>query len=128
MSGLAELRNDLRNEVRYGLRFLVRESTVGERRIRSLLANERLPPDELRPITDQLLFDTLKAATRQIPRYRSIKVDFNVANAREVLAERFPIDRSRGTARRRRRVLPESRRHVSMDCRSAARAARRALR
>lgn len=91
MSGLAELRNDLRNEVRYGLRFLVRESTVGERRIRSLLANERLPPHELRPITDQLLFDTLKAATRQIPRYRSIKVDFNVANVREVLAERFPI-------------------------------------
>jgi len=91
MSGLAELRNDLRNEVRYGLRFLVRESTVGERRIRSLLANERLAPEELRPITDQLLFDTLKAATRQIPRYRSIRVDFTAANAREVLAERFPI-------------------------------------
>jgi phenylacetate-CoA ligase len=91
MSGLAELRNDLRNEVRYGLRFLVRESTVGERRVRSLLANERLPPEELRPITDRLLFDTLKAATRQIPRYRSIKVDFTVDNVREVLAERFPI-------------------------------------
>src|ERR1044071_5122578 len=91
MSGFAELRNDLRNELRYGLRFLVRESTVGERRIRSLLANERLPPEELRPITDQLLFDTLKAATRQIPRYRSIKVDFTAANVREVLAERFPV-------------------------------------
>jgi phenylacetate-coenzyme A ligase PaaK-like adenylate-forming protein len=91
MSGLAELRNDLRNEVRYGLRFLVRESTVGERRVSSLLANERLPPEELRPITDRLLFDTLKAATRQIPRFRSIKVDFNAANARDVLAERFPV-------------------------------------
>ena len=91
MSGLAELRNDLRNEMRYGLRFLVRESAVGERRIRSLLANERLPPEELRPITDQLLFDTLKAATRQIPRYRPIRVNFNVGNVRQVLAERFPI-------------------------------------
>lgn len=91
MSGLAELRNDLRNEVRYGLRFLVRESTVGERRVGSLLANERLPPEELSSITDRLLFDTLKAATRQIPRFRSIKVDFNAANAREVLTERFPV-------------------------------------
>lgn len=91
MSGLAELRNDLRNELRYGLRFLVRDSAVGERRVRSLLANERLPPDELRAISEQLLFDTLKAAIRQIPRYRSMKVDFNAAHAREVLAERFPI-------------------------------------
>jgi phenylacetate-CoA ligase len=91
MSALAELRNGLRNEVRYGLRFLVRESTVGERRIRTLLENERLPPEALRARADRLLFDTLKAATRQIPRYRSIRVDFNAANAREVLAERFPI-------------------------------------
>ncbi|MEJ0037129.1 MAG: hypothetical protein WDO68_13795 [Gammaproteobacteria bacterium] len=91
MSGLAELRNDLSNEVRYGLRFLVRESTVGERRVRSLLANERLPAEELRAVTDQLLFDTLKAAIRQIPRYRSVKVDFDAASAREALAARFPI-------------------------------------
>src|SRR5512139_3977039 len=91
MGGLAGLRNDLRNELRYGVRFLVRDSAVGERRVRSLLANERLPPDELRAITDRLLFDTLTAAIRQIPRYRSIKSDFNAANVREVLAERFPI-------------------------------------
>jgi phenylacetate-CoA ligase len=91
MSGLAELRNDFRNEVRYGLRYLVRDSAVGERRVRSLLANERLPAEALRAVTDRLLFDTLKAATRQIPRYRSIKVDFSPANAREVLAERFAI-------------------------------------
>lgn len=91
MSGLADLRNDLRNELRYGLRYLVRDSAVGERRVRALLANERLAPDELRAITDRLLFETLKAAVRQIPRYQSIKIDFQATNAREVLAERFPI-------------------------------------
>ena len=91
MSGLAELRNDLRNEVRYGLRFLVRESTVGERRIRTLLENERLSPEALRARTDRLLFDTLTAAIRRIPRYQSIKLDFNVGNVRDVLADRFPI-------------------------------------
>ena len=91
MSGLAELRSDLKNEMRYGLRFLVRESTVGERRVSALQSNERLSPEALRARTDRLLFDTLTAAIRQIPRYRSIKPDFTVANVREVLTERFPI-------------------------------------
>jgi phenylacetate-CoA ligase len=91
MSGFAELLNNLGNEARYGLRYLVRGTTLAERRIRSLLVTERLSPEELRAVTDRLLFDTLKAATRQIPRYRSMKVDFNVGNVREVLAERFPL-------------------------------------
>jgi len=91
MSALSQLRNDLRNEVRYGLRYLVRDSAANERRIRSLLANERLPSQELRAVTDRLLFDTLKAATRQIPRFRHIKVDFTPASARDVLVERFAI-------------------------------------
>jgi phenylacetate-CoA ligase len=64
---------------------------VGERRIRTLLENERLPAEDLRPRTDRLLFDTLTAAIRRIPRYQSIPLDFSAANAREVLAERFPI-------------------------------------
>ena len=84
------LSNSLINELRYGLRFLVRDA-AGERRVRWLLDNERSSPEELRARTDRLLFDTLKAAIRRIPRYRSIKLDFNAANAREVLAERFPI-------------------------------------
>jgi phenylacetate-CoA ligase len=91
MGGLAELRNGLRNEVRYGFRFLVRESAVGQGRIRSLLGNERLPVEELRAVTDRLLFDTLKAAIKQIPRYRSLPLDFSAANVHEVLTERFPI-------------------------------------
>ena len=91
MSGLSELRNDLRNEVRYGLRYLVRDGSAHERRVRSLLANERLSPEELRVVTDRLLFDTLKAATRRIPRFRSIRLDFTAAHAREVLAERFGV-------------------------------------
>ena len=109
MAGLAELRNDLRNEVRYGLRYLVRESAVGEPRIRALLANERLSPEELRARTDRMLFDTLKAATRQIPRYRSIRVDFNVSNVREALVERFPILHRTDLLERPAENYPESR-------------------
>jgi phenylacetate-CoA ligase len=86
---------NLRNELRYGTRFLARDNLLFERRIRALLAQERLPPEELRSITDRLLVETLKAAVRRIPRYRSVKTDINTRNVREVLAEHFPIiDRS----------------------------------
>jgi phenylacetate-CoA ligase len=110
MSGLADLRNDVRNEVRYSLRYLIRESTVGERRIRALLANERLPPEELRKHADRLLFETLKAATRQIPRYHSVRVDFNVTNVREALVDRFPIIDRSDLLGSRAQYYPKSRR------------------
>jgi phenylacetate-CoA ligase len=84
-------RDKLRNELHYGLRFLVRDNLLCERRIQALVARERLPERELRSVTDRLLMDTLKAAVRRIPRYRSVKVDFNEASVREALVERFPI-------------------------------------
>jgi phenylacetate-coenzyme A ligase PaaK-like adenylate-forming protein len=84
----------VRNELRYGARFLVRD-LFAERRIRTLLRHERLPEGELRAIADRLLLETLRAAVRRIPRYRYVKLDFDAATAREALSERFPIvDRS----------------------------------
>src|SRR5262249_9692806 len=90
-------------------RYLVRESAVGEPRIRELMANERLPPDELRARTDRLLFDTLKAATRQIPRYRSVRVDFDEKNVREAVVDRFPILHRTDLLERPAENYPESR-------------------
>lgn len=81
----------LRNELKYGLRFLVRDTLSYERRIQTLLAQERLPKERLDAVTNGLLMDTLKAAVRRIPRYRSLEADFNVASVREALVEHFPI-------------------------------------
>jgi phenylacetate-CoA ligase len=81
----------VRHELHYGLRFLLRDKLFGESRIRTLLGHERLPESELRSICDRLLLQTLTAAVRRIPRYRSIKLDFDAAGAREALTERFPI-------------------------------------
>jgi phenylacetate-CoA ligase len=81
----------LRKELHYGLRFLARDNHFCERRIQELLAHERLPPDELRSIANQLLLETLKAAVRRIPRYHSLKIDFDAASVRDALIERFPI-------------------------------------
>jgi phenylacetate-CoA ligase len=80
----------MHNELKYGLRYLVRDTLHSERRIQTLLAHERLPREDLDAVTDELLMDTLRAAVRHIPRYRDIPVDFATDSAREGLA-RFPI-------------------------------------
>ena len=81
----------LRNEVKYGFRYLVRDTLQSERRVQKLLSHERLPQDQLDVVTNGLLMETLRAAVGRIPRYRAIKMDFDARNVREALAERFPI-------------------------------------
>jgi phenylacetate-CoA ligase len=81
----------MRNEVKYGLRFLVRDTLSSERRVQALLAHERLPREQLEAVTDRLLTGTLRAATRHIPRYHGVKTPIDAGNAREVLVTQFPI-------------------------------------
>jgi phenylacetate-CoA ligase len=86
------LRSVVRNEVKYGLRYLVRDTLQSERRVQMLLAQERLPQERRDAITSQLLLETVRTAVRRIPRYRGIKVaDLHAGNVREILAERFPV-------------------------------------
>lgn len=85
------IRSVLRNEVKYALRFLVRDTLQSERRIQTLLAHERLPRERLDAVTNQLLADTVRAAVRRIPRYSATKTGFDATKVREVLAEHFPV-------------------------------------
>ncbi len=87
----ASLRSVLRNEVKYGLRYLVRDTLQSERRIQTLLAHERWPRDRLDAEVDRLLTTTLQAAIRRIPRYRGLKVHFRTGDVRQVLRDYFPI-------------------------------------
>ena len=87
----ASTRDCMRNEVKYGLRFLVRDTLNSERRIQTLLSHERLSYERLNAVTDRLLTESVQAAIQHIPRYRGVKIDFGAGNAREWLAERFPI-------------------------------------
>src|SRR6185312_11489981 len=80
-----------KNELKYGLRYLVRDTLQSERRVQTLLAQERLPQERLDAVTNQLLVDTLLAAIRRIPRYRNVKADFDASNVRQALVERFPV-------------------------------------
>jgi phenylacetate-CoA ligase len=81
----------MRNEVKYGLRFLVRDTFNSERRVQALLAHERLPRERLDAVTDQLLTETLRAAVRRIPRYRGVGTNFDASNVRHALVAQFPI-------------------------------------
>jgi phenylacetate-CoA ligase len=81
----------LRNEVKYGLRYLVRDTLQSERRVQTLLAHERWPRERLDDHADRLLADTLRAAIKRIPRYRSLDANFSEKDVRQVLLERFPV-------------------------------------
>jgi phenylacetate-CoA ligase len=85
------VRSVLRNEAKYGLRYLVRDTLQSERRIQTLLAQERLPRDRLDAVTNRMLTDTLRAAIRRIPRYRHVKPDFDARDVRQALVDRFPV-------------------------------------
>jgi phenylacetate-CoA ligase len=86
------LRTALRNEVKYGLRYLVRDTLRSERRVQTLLAQERLPQERREAITSQLLLETVRTAIRRIPGYGRVKeADLHRGNVRDVLVERFPI-------------------------------------
>jgi phenylacetate-coenzyme A ligase PaaK-like adenylate-forming protein len=81
----------MRNELKYGLRFLVRDTLNSERRVQTLLSRERLSRERLDAITDRLLTQSLQAAVRRIPRYRQLGEKLRSGNIRAVLAEHFPI-------------------------------------
>jgi phenylacetate-CoA ligase len=82
----------LRHEVKYALRYLMRDTLQSERRVQTLLAQECLPRERREAITSQLLMETVRAAIRRIPGYRGIKeADLHPGNVRDVLVERFPV-------------------------------------
>ena len=81
----------MRNEFKYGLRYLVRDTLNSDRRVQTLLSHERLPRERLDAITDRLLTESLQAAVRRIPRYRGLGERLRAGKIREVLAEHFPI-------------------------------------
>ena len=99
----------MRNEVKYGLRFLVRDTLNSERRVQALLAHERLPRERLEAVTDRLLTDTLRAATRRIPRYHGIKTTPDAGNVRQALVTQFPIIEKRDLTERPAEHYPHGR-------------------
>lgn len=81
----------MRNELKYGLRYLVRDTLNSDRRVQTLLSHERLPRERLDAVTDRLLTESLLAAVRRIPRYRDLGEKLRAGRVRDILAEYFPV-------------------------------------
>ena len=73
----------MHNELKYGLRFLVRDTLNSERRVQTLLSHERLSRERLDAITDRLLTETLQAAVRRVPRYRDLGEKLRTGRVRD---------------------------------------------
>lgn len=81
----------LQKESYYATRGLLRDNPLCLVRVQQLLRNERRSPKELQQKARERLYRTLIAATRRIPFYKDIKIDFSPAEAEQALRERFPI-------------------------------------
>ncbi|HEU4374069.1 MAG TPA: hypothetical protein VFS02_11290, partial [Telluria sp.] len=82
--------SQLRNELLFGTRALLRDNPLSRLRLRALRRNESLTREQLDRLQDKLLHRTLRAAIARLPFYAHIARDFPVSEAREVLRT-FPI-------------------------------------
>lgn len=83
--------SQLRNELWFGARALLRDNPFSQARLRDLQRNESLTREQLDRLQDALLHRTLRTAIARLPFYAHIARDFPVSAAREVLRSAFPI-------------------------------------
>jgi phenylacetate-coenzyme A ligase PaaK-like adenylate-forming protein len=99
---------DVRKELQYGGRSLLRDNIVCRRRVRRLIEHERLSADELGRMTDALLLRSLRHAVRRLPAYREISLSCEVPDVRDWLREHWPIIGREDLLSRRSELYPYS--------------------
>lgn len=82
---------ELRKEILYGGRALVRDNALGQRLVRKLRRHETMDGEALQALGDRLLHRSLQAAIAQLPYYAHIQRDFAPHEARQALRELFPV-------------------------------------
>lgn len=82
---------ELRKEILYGGRALVRDNALSQRLVRKLRRHEAMEPEALQALNDRLLHRSLQAAIAQLPYYAHITRDFAPHEARQALRELFPV-------------------------------------
>jgi phenylacetate-CoA ligase len=91
----------LRNELRFGTRALLRDHLASRARLRALERNASMDQAQLAQLQARLLHASLRSAIARLPGYAHIARDFPVAAAPEVLRRHFPvIDKATLLARR----------------------------
>jgi len=98
----------LKNELRYGARFFLRENMLSRAMLRQLRANESKSVAQLQQMSLGYLHATLQTAIARLPFYAGLPRDFGVAEAAQVLRERFPVIDKLTLLSERRRLYPHS--------------------
>lgn len=91
MMGTSSAAYRLQKESYYMSRAVLRDNPVCLARVQRLLRQERWSREQLNKQGLTLLYRSLKAATRRIPFYKSVKIDFTPSEAADALVDRFPI-------------------------------------
>ncbi len=81
----------LKNELRYGVRNVLRENAWSRQLERTLRGNEALDAGQLHQLGLRYLHASLQAAIATLPHYARIPSGFSVAQSAQVLREHFPI-------------------------------------
>lgn len=83
--------SQLRNELLFGTRALLRDNPFSQWRLRALQGNESMDRAQLDRLQAELLHRTLRTAIARLPFYAHIRRDFPVAAAPDILRTLFPI-------------------------------------
>ena len=83
--------SQLRNEMFFGARSLMRENWLGRRLERRLSLSEQQTPEQLLAMQQRLLHRSLTAAISSLPYYAGQRLDFAPEQAADVLRSRFPV-------------------------------------
>jgi phenylacetate-CoA ligase len=83
--------SQLRNELLFGTRALLRDNPFNQWRLRALQRNESMTREQLDLLQATLLHRTLRAAIARLPFYAHIARNFPVAASSDVLRTEFPI-------------------------------------
>jgi phenylacetate-CoA ligase len=86
-----EMTSQLKNELLFGTRALLRDNRFSQWRLRALQRNESMTREQLERLQANLLHKTLRTAIARLPFYSHIQRDFPVAAASKVLRTAFPI-------------------------------------
>ncbi|MBA5607592.1 phenylacetate--CoA ligase family protein [Duganella sp. FT3S] len=81
----------MKNELLFGARFLLRDNALTGHYLRQLQRNARLDSEQLAQYQLQRLHHTLQTAIGRLPYYAHISPAFSVAESAQVLRQAFPI-------------------------------------
>ncbi|MBL8539949.1 MAG: phenylacetate--CoA ligase family protein [Betaproteobacteria bacterium] len=82
---------ELRMELLYGSRALVRDNVLSQQLVRRLRRHEAMDSEALQKLGDRLLHRSLQTAIAKLPYYAHVPRDFAPSEARQALRELFPI-------------------------------------